>query len=128
LVLGWCVAMSYLVVTYRPSAFPDMALPSTGMPAGLASSFSRNSSTPFVKDSLFSLSPYHTDAASVRSALASAAEANNGRVPCVGSTGAVFAVYLNLLYLLPLIVLFVRFYLRSYFGWTPKRDAAKKAQ
>lgn len=48
-------------------------------------------------------------------------------VPCIDTSGQAFAIYLNLIYLAPLTVLFMRFFVKSYFRRTnPKAKHQSK--
>jgi hypothetical protein len=42
-------------------------------------------------------------------------------VPCIDTSGQMFAIWLNVLYLLPLTVLFIRFFIRSYITRTRRK-------
>lgn len=117
LFFGCIIASLYLLVRYSPVAFQGAA-PSVG-------------ATPLV-DSARGAFTYTWDAVTTSHGAADAYHRlrelvmhHDARLSCCVSTGQIFAVALNVVYLIPLIVLFVRFYLRSYLKSAAKGSKAQ---
>lgn len=117
LFIGCIIASLYLLVRYSPAAFQGAA-PSVGaMPVVDATRGAFTYTWDALTTTHGAVDAYHRLRALVLSP--------NSQLSCCAATGHAFAVALNVAYLIPLIVLFVRFYLRSYFDPNAKSKGAK---
>lgn len=155
LIVGFFTAASYLVIRYRPDAYPTGSLPSPGdFGAAITQA---NDAAQWNGAGNFSAPTGPMDTAAVKNRLNTSIDERQ-TTTCVSTTGHAFAVVLNLSYLIvrhlplffpfvtsepstnlfpislflaqpqPLIYLFVQFYVRSYRrGASTPSSAAKKA-
>lgn len=119
LFFGCIIASLYLLVRYSPGAYQGAA-PSVGAISNVEAT--RGAFT-YTWDALTT----SHGAADAYHRLHKLIMSPDTRLSCCASTGHVFAVMLNVVYLIPLIVLFVRFYLRSYLT-VGNKEGSKKAQ
>ncbi len=122
------VSNSALYQSLRESLAAHASGDSNSFPAQLARFIvsSPAKTQPPVSRSTSSAGPSETATMLLRDGLLHAANKHQqGLVSCCASTGQAFAVALNVIYLIPLIVLFLRFYFRSYKAGSARVSAKK---